>query len=620
MILPWTEEEKAACRPPERLSVSEWADRYRVLTPRLAAKPGPWRTSYMPYLRRIMDVWTEPGVEEIVLCKGSQAGASEAAFNCLGYAICQDPGSGLIVYSNDAVAEWASENRLQDMIKSSPAFEGLYRARESDRLELQFRGMYLVLTGANSPAALASRPVRYLIFDEVDKYPPFSGKEANPLKLGKERTKTFPNRKIVYISTPTLETGNIWRLLQGCDVVYRYEVPCPQCGDRFPLLFKDVSWPKELTEALRNEDDPVARQKIIRKIERETLYRCPCCGGRIEDKDKPAMLRRGRWVADEEPQRVRRVGFHWNSIYSPQISFGAVAAEFLRSKDSPEDLMNFINSWLAEPFRDSVAKAEPDRVLEATGRHGRGAIPLEAVAITAGVDVQKSEAYYVIRAWGPGLTSWLVEYGRFDTWSAADLAEGLQAHVVDPVFRYDDGRLAQVNYCLVDCGYRTDEVYDACVTFCDVLGPVKGASRRMEGYYRRHVVDRKGRSGGLTMLEANTSLLKDFIFGRMGKEPESRGSWTLFAGCPMEYAEQIASEHKVMVTDPKTRQVRHEWRKISGHGANHWLDCEVYAALAARLLNLHYLPTAKDAEELGRMVPTESDASWIAGGKGWLDR
>nr|WP_255700281.1 terminase gpA endonuclease subunit [Dethiosulfovibrio faecalis] len=622
MIVPWTSAELAACKPPERMTVSEWADRYRILTPRLAAKPGPWRTSYMPYLKGIMDAWNEPGVEEIVLCKGAQAGASEAANNCLGYTACQDPGAALVVYPTEDIAEWASENRLQDMIKTSNVFNGIFRERESDRLELQFRGMYIALTGANSPAALSAMPMRYIIFDEIDKYPRYSGREANPLKLGKERTKTFPNRKLMYISTPTLETGNIWRLLQRCDVVYRYEVPCPRCGELLSFSFKDVSWPEDLTEALRKEDDPTARQKIIRQVEDRAWYRCPHCEGRIEDRDKSFMLGEGRWVSEgAEPGKIRRIGFHWNSIYSPQISFGAVASEFLRSKDSPEDLMNFINSWLAEPFRESVAKAEPEKVLEASGNYSRGEVPDEAVAITAGVDVQKSEAYYVVRAWGPGLTSWLIEYGRFDTWNETDLQDGLRAHIVEPVYRFGDGRLCQIGYCLVDCGYRTDEVYDACVVYGDVLGPVKGASRRMDGYYRRHVVDRKGRKDGLTMLEANTSLLKDFIFGRMTKEPGTRGSWSLFRDCPRGYAEQIASEHKVMVTDARTGSSHHEWKKISGHAANHLLDCEVYATLAARMLNLHYMPTEEEREAMrpsSSSVDSAEGAGWLkGGGSGW---
>ncbi|MCF4115129.1 MULTISPECIES: terminase gpA endonuclease subunit [Dethiosulfovibrio] len=621
MVIPWTKGELAACKPPERITVSEWADRYRVLTPRLAAKPGPWRTSYMPYLRKIMDTWIDPGVEEIVLCKGAQAGASEAANNCLGYTICQDPGAAMVVYPTEDVAQWASENRLQDMIKTSNVFKGIFRERESDRLELQFRGMYVALTGANSPASLASKPVRYVIFDEIDKYPAFAGREANPLKLGRERTKTFRNRKLMYISTPTLETGNIWRMLLGCDVVYRYEVACPRCGELFPLSFKDICWPKEMTEALRDEEDITARQRIISQVEDKAWYRCPRCQCHLEDKHKTFMLSTGCWVPQGgKPDKVRRVGFHWNSIYSPQVSFGSVAAEFLRSKDSPEDLMNFVNSWLAEPFRDSVAKAEPERVMEAVGTHERGLVPDGAVAITAGVDIQKSEAYYVVRAWGPGLTSWLIEYGRFDTWNETDLQDGLRAHIVEPVFRFSDGRVCQINYCLVDCGYRTDEVYDACVVYGDVLCPVKGSSRAMDSYYRRHMVDRKDRKSqdGLVMLEANTSLLKDFIFGRMVKEPGSRGSWSLFRGCPREYAEQIASEHKVMVKT-KSGEVRHEWRKISGHGANHLLDCEVYAALAARMMNLHYMPTEEERESLGR-PQTEEENSWLdsGSGKGWF--
>ena len=617
-----TEDERDACRPPERISVSEWADKYRVLTPRISAKPGPWRTAYTPYLRGIMDAWTAPGVEEIVLCKGAQAGASEAAFNCLGYSIAQDPGSALCVYSNEDVAKWTSENRLQDMVSSSPALREVYRERESDMLELQFRGMYVVLTGANSPAALASRPVRYIIFDEVDKYPLFTGREASPLKLGKERTKTFANRKIMYISTPTLDSGNIWKLLESCDAVYRYFVPCPHCGKSFNFELGGIVWPKELTEALRNTDEPELRRKLLRSVEAAAVYKCPECGGEIEDKNKHAMLLKGEWqLSGDAPLAPKRVGFHWNSIYSPQVSFGQVAAEFLKSKDSPEALMNFINSWLAEPFRETAAKAEPEKVLESCGSYERGTVTAGAVALTFGADVQKDQVYYVVRAWGPSLTSWLVEYGHFDSWNGDDLQGGLLHHIVDPVFRFADGRVCQISFGLTDCGYRTDEVYDACTVYSDVMMPVKGSSRQLDGYYVRHAVDKREREG-LICIEANTSLLKDFLFGRMAKEPGSRGSWSLFRGTGRDYAEQIASEHKVLVTDPKTKVVHREWQLIRSHAQNHWLDCEVYAALAARMLNLQYLPTEEErAAVRGSSAPAAKDkeeSSWLGGRSGWL--
>ena len=622
MRIDWTNDELQACRPPERITVSEWADKYRVLTPRISAKPGPWRTSYTPYLRGIMDAWIKPGVEEIVLCKGAQAGASEAAFNCLGYSICQDPGSALYVCSNDAVAEWTSENRLQDMVRNSPVFDGIYRERESDMLEQQFRAMFVVLTGANSPAALASRPVRYIIFDEVDKYPVFTGREASPLKLGKERTKTFQNRKILYISTPTLDTGNIWKLLESCDAVYRYYVHCPSCGAAFTFNLGGVTWPEELTAALRDANQDDLRHKLLRSIEAAAWYKCPECGARIEDRNKHAMLLSGEWrLQGSAPTAPKRVGFHWNSIYSPQVSFGQVAAEFLKSKDSPEDLMNFVNSWLAEPFRESAQKTEPEKVLEAAGNYERGSLPQEAVTLTAGVDVQKDQAYYVIRAWGPSLTSWLVEYGRFDTWNGEDLQGGLLHHIVDPVFHAANGKLYQISYCLVDCGFRTDEVYDACTIYNDVLCPVKGSSRQMDGYYMRHAVDKRERSG-LICIEANTGLLKDFVFGRMAKEPGSRGSWSVFRGTGRDYAEQIASEHKVLVTDARTKVAHREWQLIRSHAPNHWLDCEVYSALAARLLNLQYLPTDDERTQLRGTVSGGKEEApagdWLHGGSGWF--
>jgi phage terminase large subunit GpA-like protein len=223
----WLEKEKQAWKPPERLTVSEWADKYRIMDSKTSAFPGRWRSDRTPYLREVMDQYNEPEVEEIVFCCASQVGKTETLLNIMGYIIDQDPNPALIVYPTLDLAEYASENRLGPMIQLSPTLAEKYDARASDRLELQFTGMHLVLSGANSPASLASRPVRYVLLDEVDKYPTMSAREADPVSLARERTKTFYNRKIILCSTPTIELGEIRQQFESCDVTKQYYVPCP---------------------------------------------------------------------------------------------------------------------------------------------------------------------------------------------------------------------------------------------------------------------------------------------------------------------------------------------------------------------------------------------------------
>lgn len=223
-----------------------------------------------PYLTGVMDVLLDYETEEVVLCKASQLGGTEVILNILGYIIQQDPSPTLVVYPSDVLAESIAKNRIVPMIQASPALRERYRDEDSKKLELQFDGMYLSLAGSNSPSNLASKAIRFLLLDEVDKYPGASNKEADPISLARERTKTFANRKIFITSTPTITTGHVWKSLQGCDVEKHYFVPCPHCGKMIELKWSQVKFPNG--EGMSYAD----RAEMA-------MYVCPECDAIITD-------------------------------------------------------------------------------------------------------------------------------------------------------------------------------------------------------------------------------------------------------------------------------------------------------------------------------------------------
>ena len=529
-----------------------------------------------------MDTYNDPDIEEVVFCCASQVGKTESLQNILGYIVDQDPSPVLIVYPTLELAKWTSENRLQPMFRLSPATAEVFRETDSQRLELQFNGMYLVLSGANSPASLASRPVRIVFFDEVDKYPEASGREADPVSLGEERTKTFWNRKIYKVSTPTVEYGTIWQAFQNADVRKEYYVPCPHCGHYQTLRLQQIKWPKD-------ERDP-------QRVRDLAWYECEQCHGIIEDKHKPQMLRFGEWRAENEPVgRIRSVGYHLNSIYSPWLTFGDVAAEFLSSKDFPEKLRNFVNSWLGEPWRDKAHTMKSDVVLKAAWTHQRGTVPEGAVFLTAGVDVQLDHFWWTVRAWGENVTSWLVDYGRVETWN--ELEEVLIRR------RYRGANDAEyiVSLACLDSGYRTDEVYQFCAQHPELCRPTKGSSSRLTAPFNVSSVD-KGAHKGLKLWIVDTHYFKDFISGRLQKEPGSPGAWMVTADCTREYAEHITAEQKVIRQNRRTGRAIEEWVPVSSHALNHLLDCEVNAAVAAEILGVRYINQAMAVPRRQRRV------------------
>lgn len=337
--------------PPKQLTVSEWAEDYRVLDSKSSAMPGKWSNSITPYLVGIMDEFNNYETEEIIFCKPTQVGGTEALQNMIGYIVMQDPSPTMIVYPTDTLAKSISENRLQPALKATPEIKERFD-ENSPLLELQFEGMYLSLTGSNTPSGLASKPIRFLMMDEVDKYPGASNREADPIKLARERTKTFHNKKIYMTSTPTIKTGHIWKAKESADIEKHFFVPCPHCGEYIEFKFSNIRFPKE--EGMSYAD----------RAEFAT-YVCQECGCAISDNDKHNMLRLGEWrVVRHNTKYVRTVAFWINTLYSPFVRWADIAKEFLLTKDDPDDFQNFVNSWLAEPWEDTKLKTSAELVLE----------------------------------------------------------------------------------------------------------------------------------------------------------------------------------------------------------------------------------------------------------------
>jgi len=610
-----TRKEIESLRPPERLTVSEWADRNRVLDVKTSAMPGRWRTDTVPYLRGIMDTFNEPTVETVTLCTAAQVGKSEAINNCLGYAIAQDPGSSLVVYPTLDLAEYTSKNRLMPMVESSQVLRDRLDAQRTEKLQLQFVGAYVCLSGANSPASLASRPIRYLFLDEVDKYPLFAGEEADPISLARERTKSFRNRKIIQASTPTTERGRIWREYESADVRRFYHVPCPHCGECQKLIMAQVKWPEEVREAKREaRGDPQKLRDAGQMAMASAWYECPYCGGVIDDSDKLDMLRRGGWVDDRQVSTPRHVAYHLSSIYSPFVSFGQMATEFIESEEYPERLRNYINSWLGEPWRDTRVEVKGQDLLAQTGEYRLGEVPHGAHFLTAGVDVQKDHFWWEIIGWGVGATSWVVDFGRVETWNE------LLDIVTDRQYRSQAGELMQVRLCAIDSGFRTDEVYQACTAHLDVLKPTKGASHSLGGrFYTVSNLDKDG-FVGLKLWITDTDYWKDYLFGRLRRAPGSAGAMHVPVDCPDYWGAHMTAEQKVIERNKRTGAETEVWLKVSQHAPNHLLDCTVYACLMAELCGVRYLvdeQSVEQSEQLSRPVPT---GSWLGNRQGWLRR
>lgn len=585
--------------PPEQLTVSEWADKYRMLDSKSSAMPGPWSNDITPYLCGVMDEFNNYETEKIIFVKPTQIGGTEALQNMIGYIVMQDPAPTMIVYPTETLAKSVSENRLQPMLKATPEISKKFDGNSS-LLELQFDGMYLTLAGSNSPSGLASKPIRFLMMDEVDKYPGASSKEADPIKLATERTKTFHNKKIYITSTPTLKTGHIWKEKEGADIEKHFFVPCPHCGEYIEFRFQNIKFPDD--EGMSYAD----------RAEFAT-YVCQECGCIITDNDKHNMLKLGEWrTVRHSTKYVRNVAFWINTLYSPFVRWSDIAKEFLSTKDDPEDFQNFVNSWLAEPWEDTKLKTNAELVMERQTDVPAYVIPLWTKLLTAGVDVQENSLYWTIRAWGNYLTSQNVAHGQALSFEEID-------RVMNAQYMTEEGDPVVVNLCLVDSGDQTDMVYDFCAYHTDYALPVKGSSHAQLSHYKLSKINKaESKAYGMNLVLVDGGKYKDMIAGRM-RRPNGRGSWMVYSGCDMEYATQVTAEHKVNVKTPSgAKQV---WQPKHSHADNHYLDAEVYALAAADIMGVRTLHLSEDQQEQHTAInnePETPEEQWIKAHDNWI--
>lgn len=586
-------------KPPEEITVSEWAEKYRKLDSKTSAMPGPWRNSITPYLVGVMDEFNNYGTEEIIFVKPTQVGGTEAMQNMIGYVISQDPSPTIVVYPTETLAESISDKRIQPMINASKILKEKYD-KNSPKLELNFDDMFLKLVGSNSASGLASFAMKYLFLDEVDKFAGATRKEADSVSLAEERTKTFIGSKIYKTSTPTLKTGLIWRAKEDADAEKHYFIPCPHCGEYIELKMNNLKWPKE--EGMSIAD----RAEFAH-------YVCQECGCVITDQEKQQAVKKGHWqIVKQKTQFIRKVAFWINTLYSPFVRFSEIAKKFMESKDDPEKFQNFVNSWLAEPWEDTKLKTSAELVLERQTDLEEFVVPQDAKILTAGVDVQETSLYWTIRAWSNFLTSQNIAHGQAFSFREIE-------NIMNLEYRKPDKTPMIVNLALIDSGNDTDSVYDFCANNSDWALPVKGSSNPLLSHYKISKVNKTdSKAYGMQLVIVDGGKYKDMIAGRMRRK-NGRGSWMVYKGCDQEYAEQVTAEHKINVKTGNGT-LRQEWVPKTSHADNHYLDAEVYALGAGDVLGIRYMhledePDEPAPREEEQQTPEEK---WISENESWV--
>lgn len=568
-------------KAPEDLTVSEWADKYRILSTENSAEAGLWRTERTPYLKEIMDAFTDDRVSKIAVVAGAQQGKTEALLNMLGYMIDQDPGPAMFVQPALDKAEDFSKRRLTPMLRDTEPLKNKIEAAKTKSgnntiLKKIYPGGMLTFAGSNSPASLASIPSRYVFGDEIDRWTRDAGGEGDPWKLLEARTTTFYNRKMVAVSTPTVKGNSPIVDMFELGTQEYWSVQCPDCGEYHFINFDSMRFePKTIKVGGK-------KQYIVDKVD----YVCPECG--CINSEQTIRHQPMKWIA-KSPEAIKNGcrSFWINAFTSPWKSWKDIVREFLESKDDPEKLKTVYNTLFGQLWEERAAVDEEEILSRAEEYDAE--LPDGVLCLTCGVDTQDDRLEYEVVGYGFYEENWGIEKGIImgrpsedETWIKLD-------GILNRVWHFADGKGLRISLTFIDSGgHYTQDVYERCAARVNQrVFAIKGANRPDTPYTappKKVDITRRGKTVGKAwMYMIGVDAGKEHIMSglKIEKEGARRSHFPSNAGRGYDslFYSGLLSE-KMTYKNGKWR-----WEKLPGHERNEALDCRNYANAAFKVLH-----------------------------------
>ncbi|MBP0492180.1 phage terminase large subunit family protein [Roseomonas sp. SG15] len=572
------EARRANLAPPPRLTLSQWASRYAVLSRETSAQTGRFRA--YAYQDGIMDAITDPSVTQVTVMKSARVGYTKVLDHVVGYFIHQDPSPILVVQPRVEDAEDYSSTEIEPMLRDTEVLAeiaGDLKAKDSKQklLKRVFRnGSSVSFVGANSPGGFRRITARVILFDEVDGYPKAgAGSEGDQIALGKKRSETFWNRKIVLGSTPTVKGQSRIEDAWNESDQRRFFVACPHCGERQFLEWGGRDTPYGIKWA--RDEDGNGRPETAH-------YVCRMNGCIIDEADKADMVAGGEWRATNP--KGGHAGFHIWAGYSlnTNAAWAELVREWLRVMDKPLERQTFYNLVLGEPYEERADKVLAEARLMARREVYPAEVPDGAAVLTFGLDTQDDRVEIEVVAWGRDEESWSVAYeaieGDLDT-------PAFWNDLVDPYLRRRwmraDGRLFSLAAgCCDSGGHHTQRVYEfAKARLGRKIWAIKGESarpgQRSPVWPTKKPLARMKASFKPVIIGVNTA--KDVVRHRLNLDEHGPGFMHFPEDRDAAYFSQLLAERSVLKDAGGARY--RVWEPLPGR-RNEALDCRVYAYAA----------------------------------------
>ncbi|WP_337366164.1 terminase gpA endonuclease subunit [Phascolarctobacterium sp.] len=573
---------KTALTPLSRQTVSEWADSYRMLSSEAAAEPGRWRTERAPYQKAIMDAFTEPGINVVVAKTASQIGKSDIMNNVIGRFSHLAPAPMMMLQPTIEMSQDYSKTRIAPMIRDTKVLKDIFKevkSRETSNtiLSKQFPGGRLIMAGANSPAGLASRPIKILLADEVDRFPKSAGTEGDPVSLAAKRMTTFWDRVMGLFSTPTNAGDSRIEDEYVTGTQEEWQHQCPNCDEWHLLTHRDMH-----TDYDSSIDKKGKKHVIVKAV----TWRCPDCGfGFTETEMRQAAQ---KYIAQNASALAKGVrSFFVNCFASPWVNWSDVMQEWLEAQGDPEREKVVVNTRFGEAYERKGNFESHEQFMRRRENYG-AELPEGVLLLTAAVDVQDNRLEYEICGWGMAEECWGIKKGTIlgvpDTPKVWDMLD----EQLDKEYRFASGKGLLVARTFIDSGgHYTKEVYAYCKKrFARQRFAIKGSSTPGVPLLHKYAKVKTVRGHTIPLVMLGTDSGKQYVMDRLSIEKpgpkyfhypldNSDGvTVQLTRGYDKIYFKGLISE--VKVPRRKNGVLVYQWVNIAKDKRNEPLDLRVY--------------------------------------------
>lgn len=567
-------------KPPEDITVTQWANRYRRLSSENFAESGLFKTSRTPYLQEPMDAFTDSRINRITIVASSQVGKTELELNMLGYVMDIDPGSVMFVMPTVDLGEDFSKRRVAAMIRDCKRLKSKVsdaKGKDSNNtvLKKSFPGGMLTITGANSPKSLAGTPARYVFGDERDRWPESAGAEGDPWGLLEARTTTFYNKKMVEVSTPTIKGYSAIEKAYNKGTMEHWCHQCPHCGEYSTIVFKDIDYTYDV--------DKIGEVKTF--TVQSVLWGCPNC--RASSTENDMKKQPTKWAA-ENPNAINggHRSFWITAFASPWMNWETIVLKFLQAENDKNMLKTVYNTILGELWEERSDVETEDNLIARLEDYG-AELPQGVLVLTCGVDTQDNRLEYEVVGHGHYGETWGIErgviMGRPDTDEVWERLDG----IIDHTYQFKDDKALKISLTCVDSGgHFTQEVYENCRARINKrVFAIKGKSADSVPFTKppSKVPIRENKkitcwlyiigvdAGKANIMDSLKVQTPGRLYSHFPKDPSKGYDTGFFNGL---LSEKMTYNNGKWV-----------WEKIPGHTRNEPLDCRNYALAAYRILN-----------------------------------